>query len=223
MLQNLKNENISILFDLDGTFADTSLDLCYALNILLKKNNKPAVDESEIKFHISRGAEGLINFGFGNEVSSKEKIELKRKFLDLYDEQTTQYVTLIDGIANLIDEIESNKIVWGIVTNKQAKFATKILKVLNYHDRASCLITGDMVDRAKPAPDSLILACYKLNKEPESSIYIGDDRRDVIAGQRAKMKTAIADFGFINSNYNINDWNADIILSKPSELIKYII
>ena len=37
------------------------------------------------------------------------------------------------------------------------------------------------------------------------------------------MKTAIADFGFINSNYNVNDWNADIILSKPSELIKYII
>lgn len=223
MLRNLKNENISILFDLDGTFADTSLDLYYALNILLKKKNKPAVDESEIKFHISRGAEGLINFGFGNETSSKEKIELKREFLDLYDEQTTQYVTLIDGIADLIDEIELNKIVWGIVTNKQEKFATKILKELNYHDRASCLITGDMVDRAKPAPDSLILACFKLNKEPESSIYIGDDRRDIIAGQRAKMKTAIADFGFINSNDNINNWNADIILSKPSELIKYII
>jgi len=223
MLRNLKNENISILFDLDGTFADTSLDLYYALNILLKKKNKPAVDESEIKFHISRGAEGLINFGFGNKTSSKEKIELKREFLDLYDEQTTQYVTLIDGIADLIDEIELNKIVWGIVTNKQEKFATKILKELNYHDRASCLITGDMVDRAKPAPDSLILACFKLNKEPESSIYIGDDRRDIIAGQRAKMKTAIADFGFINSNDNINNWNADIILSKPSELIKYII
>lgn len=223
MLRNLKNENISILFDLDGTFADTSLDLYYALNILLKKKNKPAVDESEIKFHISRGAEGLINFGFGNKTSSKEKIELKREFLDLYDEQTTQYVTLIDGIADLIDEIELNKIVWGIVTNKQEKFATKILKELNYHNRASCLITGDMVDRAKPAPDSLILACFKLNKEPESSIYIGDDRRDIIAGQRAKMKTAIADFGFINSNDNINNWNADIILSKPSELIKYII
>ena len=51
---------------------------------------------------------------------------------------------------------------------------------------------------AKPAPDSLILACFKLNKDPENSIYIGDDRRDIIAGQRAKMKTAIADFGFIN-------------------------
>ena len=69
----------------------------------------------------------------------------------------------------------------------------------------------------------LILACFKLNKEPESSIYIGDDRRDIVAGQRAKMKTAIADFGFINSNDNINNWNADIILSKPSELIKHII
>ena len=146
-----------------------------------------------------------------------------KEFLDLYDEQTTQYVTLIDGIADLIDEIESNKIVWGIVTNKQEKFATKILERLNYHNRASCLIAGDMVDRAKPAPDSLILACFKLNKEPESSIYIGDDRRDIVAGQRAKMKTAIADFGFINSNDNINNWNADIILSKPSELIKHII
>ena len=223
MLQNLKNSNISVLFDLDGTFADTSLDLCYALNTLLKKNNKPLVDEEKIKYHISRGAEGLINYGFGSNLSGKKKIELIKEFLDLYDEQTTQHVTLIEGIADLIDQIESNNILWGIVTNKHTKFAIKILEELSYHDRASCLVTGDMVDNAKPAPDSLILACFKLNKEPENSIYVGDDRRDIIAGQRAKMKTAIADFGFINTNDNINDWNADIILSKPSELIKYII
>ena len=223
MLQNLENNKISVLFDLDGTFADTSLDLCYALNTLLKKNNKPLVDKSTIKYHISRGAEGLINYGFGNDLSGKEKIELKKEFLDLYDENTTQHVTLIKGIANLIDQIESKKILWGIVTNKHSKFAIKVMEELNYHDRASCLVTRDMVDNAKPAPDSLILACYKLNKEPENSIYVGDDRRDIIAGQRAKMKTAIADFGFINTNDNINDWNADIILSKPSELIKYII
>ena len=223
MLQNLENNKISILFDLDGTFADTSLDLCYALNTLLKKNNKPLVDESAIKYHISRGAEGLINYGFGNDLSGKEKIELKKEFLDLYDEKTTQNVALIKGMADLIDQIESNKILWGIVTNKHAKFAIKILEELNYHDRSSCLVTGDMVDNTKPAPDSLILACFKLNKDPENSIYVGDDRRDIIAGQRANMKTAIADFGFINTNDNINDWNADIILSKPSELIKYII
>ena len=223
MLQNLKNNKISVLFDLDGTFADTSLDLCYVLNTLLKKNNKPLVDESEIKYHISRGAEGLINYGFGNDLSGKDKIELKKEFLDLYDENTTQHVTLIKGIANLIDQIESKKILWGIVTNKHSKFAIKVMEELNYHDRASCLVTRDMVDNAKPAPDSLILACYKLNIKPENSIYVGDDRRDIIAGQRANMKTAIADFGFINTNDNINDWNADIILSKPSELIKYII
>ena len=223
MLQNLKNKKISVLFDLDGTFADTSLDLCYVLNTLLKKNNKPLVDELEIKYHISRGAEGLINYGFGNDLSGKDKIELKKEFLDLYDENTTQHVTLIKGIASLIDQIESKKILWGIVTNKHSKFAIKVMEELNYHDRASCLITGDMVDNSKPAPDSLILACYKLNIEPENSIYVGDDRRDIIAGQRAKMKTAIADFGFINTNDNINDWNADIILSKPGELIKYII
>ena len=223
MLQNLKNNKISVLFDLDGTFADTSLDLCYVLNTLLKKNNKPLVDESKVKYHISRGAEGLINYGFGNNLSGKDKIKLKKEFLDLYDEKTTQHVTLIKGIANLIDQIESNKILWGIVTNKHSKFAIKVMEELNYHDRASCLVTRDMVDNAKPAPDSLILACYKLNIKPENSIYVGDDRRDIIAGQRANMKTAIADFGFINTNDNINDWNADIILSKPGELIKYII
>ena len=72
---------ISVLFDLDGTFADTSLDLCYALNTLLKKNNKPPVDKLKIKYHISRGAEGLINYGFGSDLSGKEKIELKRRIL----------------------------------------------------------------------------------------------------------------------------------------------
>ena len=77
-------------------------------------------------------------------------------------------------LANRLTSIESNKILWGIVTNKHAKFAIKILEELNYYDRASCLVAGDMVDNAKPAPDSLILACYKLNKEPGNSIYVGD-------------------------------------------------
>ena len=76
-----------------------------------------------------------------------------------------------------------------------------------------------MVEKNKPEPDCLIMASTKLNKNPTNMIYVGDDRRDILAGKQAGMITVAADFGFVFNNSIIPSWEADYIISKPHQLL----
>jgi len=79
-------------------------------------------------------------------------------------------------------------------------------------------VTGNMVNEPKPAPDSLLHAMCLLNEEPKNVVYVGDDERDIIAGKAAGVHTIAADFGFIEDSSIINTWNADDIITKPTEI-----
>ena len=219
MQKKIKNDIQGILFDLDGTFIDTSKDMCNALNLVLKENNLDPVVHEDLKYHVSKGADGLIDFGCKNNIDQIKKNELKQDFLNIYEKHLCVHTHLIDGMKQLVESIESKKIIWGIVTNKHSRFATVILKELGFFNRAACLITGDMVEKNKPEPDCLIMASTKLNKNPTNMIYVGDDRRDILAGKQAGMITVAADFGFVFNNSIIPSWEADYIISKPHQLL----
>ena len=222
MQKKIKNKIEAILFDLDGTFIDSSKDMCNALNLVLEENGLIPVNHEEIKFHISKGAEGIIQFACKNSVDQITKNQLKEKFLAVYKENVCIHTHLIDGMKELIKEIEEKKIVWGIVTNKHERFAKNILKKLGYLNKLACLVTGDMVEKSKPEPDSLLMASGKLNKEPNIIAYVGDDRRDIQAGKQAGMITVAADFGFVFNNSIISSWNPDYIITKPDQLLDKI-
>ena len=199
MQKKTKNNIEAILFDLDGTFIDTSEDMCNALNLVLKNNQMNQVLYKDLKYHVSKGADGIIQFGFGNRFNQIRKDQLKKDFLSAYKQNICVHTHLINGMEELVEKIESKQVPWGIVTNKRSEFATIILSKLGYLKRLGCLITSDMVPNAKPDPDCLILASDKLNKNPKNIIYVGDDRRDILAGKKAGMTTVVANFGFILS------------------------
>ncbi len=222
MQKKIKNNIEAILFDLDGTFVDTSKDMCNALNLVLEENNLMPVTHEELRFHISKGAEGIIQFACKNSVDQITKNQLKGEFLNAYENNVCIHTHLIDGIEELINDIEEKKIIWGIVTNKHARFVKDILKKLGYLNKLDCLVTGDMVKETKPEPDSLLLASGKLSKEPNIIAYVGDDRRDIQAGKQAGMITVAADFGFVFNNSIIPSWNADFIITNPNQLLDKI-
>ena len=222
MQKKIKNNIEVILFDLDGTFVDTSKDMCHALNIILKDNNFDSVTHEELKYHISKGADGIIQFGFKNSIDQIKKNQLKEDFLSIYQNSICVHTHLVDGMKELVESIELKKITWGIVTNKHARFTKTILDQLGYLRRVDCLVTGDMVKKNKPDPDCLMLASRELNKDPKNIIYVGDDRRDIVAGKAAGMVTVVADFGFVLDNSVIPSWNPDYIIKEPRQLLDII-
>ena len=210
--------NKSVLFDLDGTLADTSVDMCNALNIILKKRGLKTVECEDLKYHISRGAVGIIKYASEVNGRSIDSSMIRSDFLEEYSRNCFVETRLVHGMSDLLILLEKNGFRWGIVTNKHSKYVNKIVNGLNIGDRLSCLVTGNMVNEPKPAPDSLIHAMCLLKEEPKNIIYVGDDERDIIAGKAAGVHTIAADFGFIKDSSIINTWNADNIITQPTEL-----
>ena len=212
-----------VLFDLDGTLADTSKDMCNALNVVLLRNRFKPVDCLELKTHISRGAVGVIDYASDVNGRSIDSSLLRAEFLQEYSDKCFVHTKMIDDMEKLIDHMDNIQISWGIVTNKHSKYVNKILKGLSIDDKVACLITGDMVSEPKPNPEGLLEASKIAGINPSECIYVGDDERDILAGRSAGMYTVAADFGFIHKEDSADSWHADKVIKKPSELINLIV
>ena len=112
----------AVLFDLDGTLADTAPDLGLALNRLLAEEGFPAQPYEQIRPVASHGARGLIGLGFGIGPEHPDFPRLRDRFLDLYAECCCVETRLFDGIEALLQTIVDRGLHWGIVTNKPARF-----------------------------------------------------------------------------------------------------
>jgi phosphoglycolate phosphatase len=220
----LKNSNKfkAVLFDLDGTLADTSPDMCASLNRVLATHKLKPVDCINLKKHISRGALGVIEYASSVNERDIDSSLLRSEFLEDYKNHSFIETRLNKNIDKLLDYLQEKNILVGIVTNKHSRYVNKITEGLSLNEKLSCIITGDMVLNAKPAIDGLIKAAEEIECNVDEIIYVGDDERDIIAGKNAGMNTIVADFGFISPDINIKSWNADLIINDALEIKKYV-
>jgi phosphoglycolate phosphatase len=209
----------AVLFDLDGTFADTAPDLGYTLNRMLEARGRPPVPLAATRPVTSMGARGLLNVGFGIGPSHADYTAMREEFLAIYEENICRNSRPFPGIGPLLEEIEGRGLRWGIVTNKSERLARILLEGMGMTQRAACIIGGDTTPRFKPHPDSLFAACKVLGEVPGSCIYAGDDRRDIEAAHAAGMKAAAVRWGYLNGE-EPEHWGADWIVGQPQELLR---
>ena len=212
----------AVLFDLDGTLADTSPDMCASLNRVLVSHKLKTVDCINLKKHISRGALGVIEYASHVNGRDIDSSLLRSEFLDDYKHQPFLKTKLNKDMDKLLEYLIKKNILIGIVTNKHSRYVKKIIEGLGLTKKLSCVITGDMVLNSKPAIDGLIKAAEEIQCEVDEIIYVGDDERDIIAGRDAGMSTVAADFGFISPEINVRSWNPDLIIYNALELKNYI-
>ncbi len=212
----------TILFDLDGTLVDTAPDLGHALNLQLIKHGKPPLAHEKIRPYASHGSRGLIGLGFGITPKDDNFIAMRDEYLSIYDTVFTRSPVLLEGIAELLQVIESKQLNWGIVTNKPRRFTQGLIESMGLHQRAACVVSGDDAPQPKPSPATLLLACSQVGVRPEQCIYVGDAERDIQAGKSAGMKTAVALFGYIDVTDKPEEWGADALIDVPNDLLKII-
>lgn len=216
------NSKTTLLFDLDGTLVDTAPDLGYALNLQLARHGKPPLSMEVIRPIASHGSMGLLKLGFGITPQDAQFITMRDEYLDLYAEVFTSSPVLFDGVSKLLNYIESQGLSWGIVTNKPARFTGLMMESMNLHQRAGCIVSGDDAPRAKPYPDTLLLACQHMQVSPKQCLYIGDAARDIEAGNAAGMMTVVALWGYIAETDQPQTWGADYMINTPNELLELI-
>jgi len=208
----------AVLFDLDGTLADTAPDLAYALNTLRASRGMPALPLAATRPVTSHGARGLLGVGFEITPGHPEYDALRDEFLTLYAANLCRATKLFPGMPELLSRLEERGMPWGVVTNKLERFALPLLEKLDLSARAACLIGGDTTPRGKPHPEPLLAASRVIGIEPPACVYVGDDRRDIEAGRAAGMRTAVAGWGYLNGS-DSETWGGDWTLARPEDLL----
>ena len=208
----------SVLFDLDGTLADTAPDLGFALNQQRLARGMSELPVDELRPHASSGARGLLQAGFGIRPDSSGYPELRDEFLDLYEKCLSRNSALFPGVSALLDAIEDRGMTWGIVTNKSERFTFPLLRALRLLERSACVICGDTTPFAKPHPTPLVEAMTRIGTTAARCIYVGDDERDVQAGHAAGMSVVVARYGYLGNGRPPEQWNADGFVDTPAQL-----
>ena len=211
----------AVLFDLDGTLADTAPDLTYALNRVRGARGLPPLPLAATRPYASHGARGLIAAGMNVHPGDTAYDALRDEFLSAYAGNLCRETRLFAGMPELLDRLDARALPWGVVTNKAERFTLPLLELLGVRSRAACVIGGDTTGRIKPHPEPLFAASRALALAPEACIYLGDDQRDVEAGHAAGMKTAIAMWGYLNGQAP-ETWNADFAIQQPPDLLRLL-
>lgn len=204
------------LFDLDGTLLDSAPDLAAAANHLLIERGKEPLPFRVLRKTASSGARGLLGAAFGITPSDPGYQELAREFLDYYESHMTENARLFDGIPEMLATIETDGARWGIITNKHERFVHPLLKHLRLNP--AVVVCGDTLTVSKPHPEPILFALRSIGEKPENGVYAGDDIRDIKAGNSAGTFTVAVEWGYLGSPEPVEDWHADLIVRKPSEI-----
>jgi phosphoglycolate phosphatase len=212
----------AVLFDLDGTLVDTAPDLAYALNLQRERHGLPFLPEAKIRPYASHGSRGLLEVGFGLLPEHADFEQMRTEYLDLYTQVMTRQPQLFAGMAEALHAIEQRGLRWGIVTNKPRRFTLPMIAHMKLNDRAGAVISGDDAPQPKPSPQTLLLACERMQLDPEKVVYVGDAERDVQAGNAAGMTTLVALFGYLADTDKPEAWGADGCIQQPQDLLTYL-
>lgn len=208
----------AVLFDLDGTLFDPAGDLVPAVTHTLTTHGYHCAPAAVIREHISGGSKAMLQAAAQIPIDAETMNLLLPTFSQYYQSNIANHSALFSGMDAVLKRLETEKIHWGIVTNKFQRFAQAFVKATQMDKRLSVLVCGDTLPRAKPHPDPLFYACQQLDVAPQDCVYIGDSANDMRAGKAAGMYTIACRYGYLAADADPKTWQADAIIDAPQDL-----
>ncbi len=211
----------AVLFDLDGTLADTAPDLAAAVNKLRTDRGLEPTPYPVLRPTASAGARGMIGAAFGLTPADDAYEALRLEWFDNYQAAMAVHSTLFGGIVELLAGLTASGVAWGIVTNKPARFTDPLVPQIGLA-HAGCVVSGDTTAHAKPHPAPLLEGARRLGIAAEECWYVGDDLRDIEAGRAAGMLTVACAWGYCGPTEPLR-WGADHVLDTPLDLLEMVL
>ena len=197
-------QNFTILFDLDGTLADTAPDLMKAHNHVMKKFGYETRDVDEIRNLAGRGAAVMIGRSIWKsarkEISKindeKIKKEMTEEFIDFYKKNIVVDSKLIKGVYDFLNWAKKNNISMGVCTNKQEKLAIDFLKKIKIYNYFEYVAGGNTFDFCKPDPRHITNMIEIMGGSISKTIMIGDSENDADAAKSAGVPMILLEDGY---------------------------
>jgi N-acetyl-D-muramate 6-phosphate phosphatase len=209
----------AVLFDLDGTLADSAPDLAAAGNEMRLARGLAALELAVFRPMVGSGARGMLQVALNVNVADADFDQLRYEFLQRYEACLTQDTCIFPAMLPVLEILDKNAFPWGIVTNKAARFGDPLIQALGLGARAATWVCGDTTAHAKPHPEPLWEAARRMGVDAAACAYVGDDLRDIQAGLAAGMMTVAVRWGYLGLGPNIETWGADHVIEAPEQLL----
>jgi phosphoglycolate phosphatase len=208
-----------VVFDLDGTLAETASDLVATLNVVMEQEGLAALPFEKARDLIGAGARPLIQRGFdasGVPLSEARLEELYGFFLDHYHRNIAVHTVLFPGVAAALDNLAASGFTLAVCTNKLEAHALQLLKVLGVVDRFSFISGKDTFDVFKPDPRHLTETIVRAAGDPRRAVMVGDSRTDIDTAKNAGIPVVGVTFGY--TNVHVAELGADRVIDHFDEL-----
>lgn len=205
-----------VFFDLDGTLLDSALDLHGALLDLCTEQGVTPPSYEQVRPVVSRGSRAIITVGFPG-IDPERLMALVPRYLEIYEANMARHTVPFDGVESMLVGLDNAGVRWGIVTNKPGFLTDGLLPQAVPHWKPSAVVSGDTLSVKKPDPAPVLHACALAGCDPARSVFVGDDRRDVEAGNAAGLFTVAVRWGYLDGG-DPDAWGADVVLDSVDEL-----
>ncbi len=209
-----------VVFDLDGTLADTAPDLIGTLNALMAREGLPAVPLDAARDMIGAGARALVERGFeagGRELTPARSDALFRDFLAHYAENLCVASRLFDNLVPALDALETDGFRLAVCTNKVESHSVRLIEALGLGGRFAAICGRDTFAWSKPDARHLLLTIEAAGGDPARAVMIGDSRTDIDTAKAAGVPVVAVTFGY--TDVPVRDLSPDVVIDDFAQLV----
>ena len=203
----------TLLFDLDGTLADTALDLCETMNVILELHGRTRVPQERVRHLVGGGARLLLERGFRETGAPADQAQLDRsfnEFIDYYGKHIADHTKLWPGVRDQLDRLAERNALLGVCTNKPERLSRQLLEMLGIDRYFPVVIGGDTLPVKKPDPEHLFEAIRRLDGDAGHSVMVGDSDADIEAARNARIPSICVSFGY--TRVPVAELGADVVI-----------
>jgi 2-phosphoglycolate phosphatase len=201
-----------VMFDLDGTLADTGRDLADAVNYTRARFELPSLPDAMILTHVGRGVEHMLYQTLPETAPGRFDAVLKI-FVERYGDHLLDATALYPGVHKTLESLRPKR--RAVVSNKLERFTVAVLRGLGVEDCFDLILGGDSVSRKKPDPEPLRYVLTQLAVPAERAVIVGDGYVDIEAGKCAGVFTCGVTYGMGRKQ--------DLLAAGPSFMIDRIV
>ncbi|HMN72241.1 MAG TPA: HAD-IA family hydrolase [Rhodoblastus sp.] len=208
-----------LVFDLDGTLAETAGDLIGTLNFILAREGIAPIDLAQARFMLGAGAKALIQRGYAAQNVPLAPARLQQLFGDFlahYEAHIADHSFLFPGVVDALDRFEAADWDFAVCTNKIEAPARKLLEALGVAGRFRAIVGQDTFGVPKPDPRVLEQTIAMAGGRPEAAIMVGDSRTDIDTARRLGIPCVAVDFGY--TDVPVIELAPDRVISHFDEL-----
>lgn len=214
--------NKTVIFDLDGTLADTAPSLAEAMNAVIAEKGMERIPDEKIISFVGNGISVLVRKAYAyvglpcDDATVAEGIE---RFRFYYAKNHTE-APIYPGVTELVKELKECGVVLGVLSNKPDRFVKPITDAL-FGEETFAFSVGQTDKPRKPDPTVLLELIASVDSTPESSVYVGDSDVDVRTAHNAGTHLCAVSWGF-RSEEVLRAAGADFITDSAEALLNEI-